>query len=289
MIGAHPRKRRGNGTKSATPKFTRKHTQMSRKTKPSPQTLPLIRDSIIRDLTGSFATGIATQLEISHLIAPITTTLEEGDMWWVKPDMARLAQTAADTIPPSARFEDYMPSLGGICIWEKGITLTTGLHATGAIWLPVMGEIIASPLAQDYTLENLAWDTTEHENQEIKKLLTTTWLLATQENVGKIRDEKTRLRRHWIPKPEKGPRPEQQVHIVTLREAKPAQTPIDDTTEERGESWLTVRFLVRGHWRNQACGPRQSLRRPTWVAPYIKGPETAPIKPVKPTVKVWRR
>lgn len=262
---------------------------MSRKPKPSPQTLPLIRDSIIRDLTGSLATGIATQLEISHLIAPITTTLEEGDMWWVKPDMARLAQTAADTIPPSTRFEDYMPSLGGICIWEKGVALTTGLHATGAIWLPVMGEIIASPLAQDYTLENLAWDAAEHENQEIKKLLTTTWLLATQENVGKIRDEKTRLRRHWIPKPENGERPEQQVHIVTLREAKPAQTPIDDTAEEREESWLTVRFLVRGHWRNQACGPRQSLRRPTWVAPYIKGPETAPIKTPKPTVKVWRR
>lgn len=39
----------------------------------------------------------------------------------------------------------------------------------------------------------------------------------------------------------------------------------------------TVQFLVRGHWRNQACGPRMTQRRPTWIEPYWKGPEDAPI------------
>lgn len=35
---------------------------------------------------------------------------------------------------------------------------------------------------------------------------------------------------------------------------------------------LGYRTLVRGHWRNQVCGPKNSLRRMTWVAPHIRGP-----------------
>ncbi len=45
--------------------------------------------------------------------------------------------------------------------------------------------------------------------------------------------------------------------------------------ERRGP--LTVQFLVRGHWRQQACGPKFSDRRATWIEPYWKGPEDAPI------------
>lgn len=35
------------------------------------------------------------------------------------------------------------------------------------------------------------------------------------------------------------------------------------------------RFMVRGHWRNQACGKGLSDRRMKWIYPYIKGPEDA--------------
>jgi len=38
-----------------------------------------------------------------------------------------------------------------------------------------------------------------------------------------------------------------------------------------------VQWLVRGHWRNQVCGPQRSERRPTWISPYWKGPEDAPV------------
>lgn len=37
----------------------------------------------------------------------------------------------------------------------------------------------------------------------------------------------------------------------------------------------TVQFLVRGHARLQAYGPRHSLRKPIWVEPFWKGPEGA--------------
>jgi hypothetical protein len=32
-----------------------------------------------------------------------------------------------------------------------------------------------------------------------------------------------------------------------------------------------VQFVVRGHWRNQACGPGRSERRETWIRPFWKG------------------
>jgi len=38
-----------------------------------------------------------------------------------------------------------------------------------------------------------------------------------------------------------------------------------------------VQWLVRGHWRNQACGPEMTERRVMWIEPYWKGPEEAPI------------
>jgi len=41
-----------------------------------------------------------------------------------------------------------------------------------------------------------------------------------------------------------------------------------------GASWkLDSRFVVRGHWRNQAYGPEFSLHRKKWIEPYWKGPE----------------
>lgn len=42
-------------------------------------------------------------------------------------------------------------------------------------------------------------------------------------------------------------------------------------------SRLTVQFLVRGHWKNQAHGPGHSLRKLIHIEPYWKGPEEARI------------
>jgi hypothetical protein len=42
------------------------------------------------------------------------------------------------------------------------------------------------------------------------------------------------------------------------------------------ERWhVSQRFVVRGHWRNQAHGAGLQLRRRKWIAPHYKGPETA--------------
>ncbi len=45
----------------------------------------------------------------------------------------------------------------------------------------------------------------------------------------------------------------------------------------RASSTVNVQFLVRGHWRNQAHGPKHSLRRRQWIEPFWKGEKDAPI------------
>lgn len=51
----------------------------------------------------------------------------------------------------------------------------------------------------------------------------------------------------------------------------------------------SVRWVVRGHWRLQPCGPGRTPRRLVFINPYLTGPENAPLK-VEPSdvVKVLR-
>lgn len=44
-------------------------------------------------------------------------------------------------------------------------------------------------------------------------------------------------------------------------------------------------WVVRGHWRQQACGPSYSERRPVFVLPHVKGDPDKPLKP--PRAKVF--
>jgi len=63
---------------------------------------------------------------------------------------------------------------------------------------------------------------------------------------------------------------------ITL-DCRPAiQAYLADPSERKGGS-PTVRWLVRGHLRNQACGPKHTERKRIWIMPYWKGPEEAPI------------
>lgn len=60
-------------------------------------------------------------------------------------------------------------------------------------------------------------------------------------------------------------------------DCRPAiQAYLEDPSGRKGGS-PTVRWLVRGHMRNQACGPRHSERKRVWIMPHWKGPEEAPI------------
>jgi hypothetical protein len=45
----------------------------------------------------------------------------------------------------------------------------------------------------------------------------------------------------------------------------------------QGDRHISVRYVVSGHWRHQACGVGLTDRRLMWIQPHWKGPEWAPI------------
>ena len=97
-----------------------------------------------------------------------------------------------------------------------------------------------------------------------------------------------RLGQQFVPVKHRAPRPlrreakrkrrrEEEITVMTLRRASGPHA-------EDGEGgYLTVQFLVRGHWRNQWY-PSLREHRQIWIAPYVKGPEGAEFKP---TVRAW--
>ena len=69
------------------------------------------------------------------------------------------------------------------------------------------------------------------------------------------------------------------VTVVNLRRAMAEQGHSDlgdDATESERRSY-SHRWLVSGHFRNQAYGPGHSLRKVIWIPPHLRGPEDAPL------------
>lgn len=63
------------------------------------------------------------------------------------------------------------------------------------------------------------------------------------------------------------------VDIITLRaSASAAHREFNETSRH-----VSVRFIVRGHWRNQWY-PSEGRNKPIWIMPYVKGPDGAPVQ-----------
>lgn len=72
------------------------------------------------------------------------------------------------------------------------------------------------------------------------------------------------------------------VRVVTLRRQHATADGAAGTVD-----W-SCRWIVSGHWRNQFL-PASGGHRPTWIAPHVKGPDSAPLKPPAVTVFVVKR
>ncbi|MET7713716.1 hypothetical protein [Streptomyces sp. NPDC005407] len=80
--------------------------------------------------------------------------------------------------------------------------------------------------------------------------------------------------------------PDPEVTIVDLRRQ---YVPQDQDPDGEGDGRrYRHRWVVSGHWRDQAHGPDRSLRRKTWIPAHMKGPEGAPLLATE-KVNVWRR
>lgn len=103
--------------------------------------------------------------------------------------------------------------------------------------------------------------------------LRATWLLMTQPGITDVAAE--HLPRQARRRAEREGYQAEPVQVVRLRAHPGAREQHGgDSGEGRG---YTVRWMVRGHWRQQPYGPQRSKRRPTWINPHVKGPEGAPL------------
>lgn len=75
-----------------------------------------------------------------------------------------------------------------------------------------------------------------------------------------------------------------ETRYVTLRRKAVNPTYGEGEGVQRSHRWWT-----RGHWRKVPFGPGKTRRRPTWIAPYISGPDGAPILDPSRLVSVLRK
>ncbi len=75
------------------------------------------------------------------------------------------------------------------------------------------------------------------------------------------------------------------VSLIDLRRI--AASPAEPAADGDRNRTYTHQWWVGGHWRQQACGPGRTYRKPVWIAPHIKGPEGTPL--ANERVHVWRR
>src|SRR5690606_16715132 len=60
------------------------------------------------------------------------------------------------------------------------------------------------------------------------------------------------------------------IHVVDIRH--PDQARFASLGAGRGTREYHYRWTVRGHWRNQPCGPGRTQRKRIWIADHEAGP-----------------
>jgi hypothetical protein len=240
--------------------------------------------------------------------------LQDAPLYWVSSELAQLIGHCAKSLPPTTLTRDLLPTPTGFAVYETPLegSDTNPDHeepiAVNAVlwgdahlqWLSGRDHLgIASYSYVDelyYPLGRTDWafgDDTEQpvdkalegddlrlaSMAEDRRWLATLFLLIGQDRVAESREihpprqTVRRLARQGL---------DSNVRLVDVRRKHTTS----DGEGSREVEW-SKRWLVNAHWRQQAYGPNHSLRRPTLILPYIKGPEDKPLV-VSPEVRVVR-
>ena len=249
----------------------------------------------------------------------IAAQLEAADLFWVTRDMTRAALDASRDMPPWIP-ATLAPGPHGILIWDADLpdlpdsltshlmrTVTTGARGVrplgGILWGIYGGALhlraLSTTMGARPTLapDILTWslpvtepatdgvDDVDDAQLAVSYLRAATWSLMMTPTVATAipsapdgRDARLRAR---------AGEPPARVTTIDLRPLRTVPPEGADIPEGGGREYRH-RWVVRGHWRNQAHGPGRAQRRPVWVPSYIKGPDGAPLL-AREHVYVWRR
>ncbi|GAA1308923.1 hypothetical protein [Saccharothrix xinjiangensis] len=183
-------------------------------------------------------------------------------------DYARHCLTRILGRPPKRAELDAALSASPEWMWDNEMTLH---HGNTIADLDLIGQLTTLVVGQAV----VPW----------MKVLYAAWLLMTQPGISET-EQVTPNRRLQRREAREGVR-SSEVRIVHVHR-RHRDKPTGSQSSGSGERRYTVRWLVRGHWRNQAHGPDRSLRRLVWINPQVRGPQDKPLK-TGHTVHVWDR
>lgn len=267
-------------------------------------------DSRYPDLT-DFAQKLSTQQAGT---ARVRDGLADATLYWVTARMSRTAAAAAQSLPQWSPVE-ATPSNHGMALFEEPIGEATGtVNATGAqVNVPLDGvvwsftdetiELAALsrlrrhtnvvpphlPQAPVYAVQHFNrgralgddFQLTEWQRTAIVSVLGSLWLLMGQDNrmttvTPTIGGKPTSANDGDSPATTDNTRARpRMVSVVDLHPDR--GSPHDVSSDAHPETRVYHhRWWVDGHWRQQACGRDLKERRPTWIAPHVKGPADKP-------------
>jgi len=237
----------------------------------------------------------------------------ESALFWVTRDMTRVAMDASTDIPPWVP-ATTIPASSGLLIWAEplprlcwyGVKDLPMVTADAVQWVRTEGFVDIDILTRtDQLVAEGHLDTPGRRGPFVKvrgvvlpadeptpvdqyvpaaepgliAALGATWTLMQIPTVATPRQVTGAggSGRQWQNQ-------QRTVSIIDLRRLEHRDS---NATDSAGRAYRH-RWYVRGHWREQAYGPRQTLRRPTWIPGYIKGPPGAPLLELE-RVNVWRR
>ena len=246
-------------------------------------------------------------------LGPITSVLAM-EPWYVAPDVCALLDHAAPQMPDWELAEDDVPASGGLIVFADAIE-TDGheLDADVPYWVNAMSCMLVQigDGEGDRFIQFDDWEASARADGgsgwQWMSAGRHSWVIGTHvDDFDRIKVRKTNEAEGFIAESAvmrrriaclwalaKTPR---LIEGTKIHETRPAQrraaragikTPVvlydvrptdrsGASTGERPTDW-THRWIVEGHWRQQAHGPDRSLRRPTWIAPHIKGPDDKPL------------
>lgn len=250
---------------------------------------------------------------LAAAIPRLAHTIGRCDLYWVTAEMSAVALDASHDLPAWTAATAW-PSPRGMLHWRGGtlppiVVSGTSLDLAGILWAPVgddrvqvnllgltrqMAQTLQVDLAMSPPLGPIAsltlplWQEAAPDDLRpafddaagITAFIGATWILMQQPRVA--HQTLHRPGRRDLAKAARAGAADPFVTSVSLR-------PMRSLTTERASSGrrLTVRHMVRGHWRQQ-YHPSDRSRRPRWIASYLKGPADAPLRLTTP-VMVWRR
>lgn len=279
-----------------------------------------LADVMARAVADDARSGVA--VPGSAQAAHMASALRDAELYWVTADMTQVAVAAAAGIPPWTATA-VVPAPSGLLAWaEPPLEITTEslperlcpINAFGVPTAPVVPVRAVQWYHRDAKLRLTALTATTSllsidpriklpdvplwmaagtivmpadwlitfadRPPPLVSLMAATCLLMAQPSIT----TPTVLTRRA---PNPGRRRKDDLGDVTLIDLRRVQTVRDDHDPAGSGRGYHRRWIVGGHWRQQPFGPRGSQRRPTWIAPHVKGPPDAPL--VTERVNVWRR